>query len=256
MQSQSVDPYRMRFRPYADVSTRPVLDGVVLRDFFGRIDHAEPKSERIEGPQAFHVDVGAGFVDKPHFHDVDQFQLFFGGPGSFFQRSPIPEVMAQYADAYATYGPFGSGDEGFQFYTLRSQASGLRAFMPDERDKLIHRGQRQRRFDLEPWLRRASPTTSTIETIWEEPDGVGIYWIELAPGESVAGPPARGTGQYHCVLSGTVTACGTSLGPRSLGWVPARAEPIAAELLSESDEPSKVLVLQLPRPTFDRDAER
>ena len=259
-----VHPNRPNFRSYDEVPKRTPIEGVVLHDFFGMIDPFRPAETHtgwtspsysggsgIDGPEAFFIEAKVNVDEAAHFHDVDQFQLFFGSSGSYFQRQQITAVMAQYADAFTTYGPFGSGEGGFRFYTLRGRPSALRAYMPQERDKLIHRGVRQKRVDLEPLLRQATPEVATIEPVWEEePDGLAIYWIEIPPGQSVASPPAHGAGQYQCVLAGTVHVDGQRLAPRSLGWVPGCETPISTRLQSSDSAASKVLVLQLPHATY------
>ncbi len=266
-----VHPNRPNFRAYDDVPTRVPVEGVLMHDFFGMIDPFQntehqksaewtspaytDASSGIDGPEAFFIEATINVEEAAHFHDVDQFQLFFGGTGSFFQRQPITAVTVQYADAFATYGPFGSGEGGFQFYTLRGRASSMRAYMPKERDKMVQRGVRQKRMDLEPRLRRPTPDVPTIETIWEEePDGMAAYWMEIPAGQSVDSPPARGAGQYQCVIAGTVHVDGQELAPRSLGWVPGCETPLSARLQSADDTASKVLVLQLPHPTYTPDS--
>jgi hypothetical protein len=257
---------RPNFRAYQEVPVRAPIEGVLLHDFFGKIDPFRPTEtdnewisrgysagSGIDGPEAFFIEATIKVEEAAHFHDVDQFQLFFGGPGSYFQRQAVTSVMAQYADAFTTYGPFGSGEDGFQFYTLRGRPSGLRAYMPQERDKLIHRGIRQKRVDLEPLLRQPGSGTPTVEAVWEEePDGLAIYWIEIPPGQFVSSPPAHGAGQYQCVLAGTIQLDGQRLEPRSLGWVPGCETPISVRLQSSENSASKVLVLQLPNPTYPR----
>jgi hypothetical protein len=259
-----VDPNRPTFRAFESMPTRVPIEGVKLHDFFGMIDPFRPaetdvgwvsggysKGSGIDGPEAFFIEAETRVEEAAHFHDVDQFQLFFGGSDSYFQRERITALMAQYADAFSTYGPFGSGEGGFRFYTLRGRPSGLRAYMPQERDKLIHRGVRQRRVDLEPLLRRPAAEVPTIETVWdEEPDGLAIYWIEIPPAQSVDAPPAHGAGQYQCVITGTIHVDGQRLLAQSLGWVPGCDEPISVRLSASDDTASKVLVLQLPRPTY------
>jgi hypothetical protein len=255
---------RPNFRTYDEVPKRKPIEGVVLHDFFGMIDPFKPadtdtewsspsysEGSGIDGPEAFFIEATITVDEAAHFHDVDQFQLFFGGSNSHFQRQPITAVMAQYADAFSTYGPFGSGEGGFRFYTLRGRPSSLRAYMPKERDKLIHRGVRQRRVGLEPRLRQPSPDVPIVETVWEEePDGLAMYWMELPAGQSIDAPPAHGAGQYQCVIAGTVEFDGQPLAARSLGWVPGREMPISTRLRSSDDTASKVLVLQLPHPTY------
>jgi hypothetical protein len=77
-----------------------------------------------------------------------------------------------------------------------------------------------------------------------------MYWMEIPAGQFIDSPPAHGAGQYQCVIAGTVEFEGQPLATQSLGWIPGCENPISTRLRSTDDTPSKVLVLQLPDPTY------
>ena len=232
-------------------------ENVVMHDMFGAANTSPNPTSTPAGPQAYLAELGPGFVEQAHFHDVDQFQVFFGGGDSFFQRHSISTMLLQYADAFATYGPFGSGETTLGLYTLRSRASGLRAYMPQDRDKMTHRGLRQRSVDLAPYAERepaASPVLGAVLPVLPvEEDGLAAYWINLLPGTVATAPAAEGAGQFHCVVSGMVQAEGRTFGPMSLGWIAADPMAPTVDFRCVGDEPASVLVLQLPHPTVPLD---
>src|ERR1700738_3467863 len=62
---------------------------------------------------------GEGLVSGPHFHPVDQYQVFVHGGGHLGKRA-IGEITVHYADAYTPYGPMVAGDQGMSVYTIRA----------------------------------------------------------------------------------------------------------------------------------------
>ena len=91
-----------------------------------------------------------GYLGRAHFHEVDQFQVFFGGAGATYQRHEVPWAMLHYADAYTTYGPFQAGGSTLRFFTLRARPTLGTHYMPESRDKLVRRGRRTLHLALEP----------------------------------------------------------------------------------------------------------
>src|SRR5258706_10638781 len=105
--------------------------------YFGRADVAGP------GPQIYVNEVDPGVELAAHFHKVDQFQVFFGGPGATFGRHDIGEVMVHFTDAYATYGPFRAGpDAALSYATIRARSTNFGGVMPGARAELLYRGRR------------------------------------------------------------------------------------------------------------------
>ena len=71
-------------------------------------------------------------VVRPHFHQVDQFQVFTGGDGHI-GRHAIKPTFVHYVDAYKPYGPIVSGPLGFQYVTIRASGDPGPQYMPDSR---------------------------------------------------------------------------------------------------------------------------
>ena len=89
-----------------------------VHNYYGRV-----KSMHV-GPQAFLVHMpDEGSTIRPHFHDVDQFQVVVGGGGRMGPEA-IGPVAFHYADAYTPYGPIIGGRDGIEFFTIRAQCVG------------------------------------------------------------------------------------------------------------------------------------
>jgi hypothetical protein len=213
---------------------------VTTRDYFGRTLGKEA------GPQAYLVDafppqttVGA------HFHSVDQYQLFFTDGDAFYQRSPMGRVMLHYSDGYKTYGPFGTGSKPISFFTLRPDASAFTAYMPGSRDKMTQKGIRNFHLDLDEILARPLATDTEVYSLVDPPgDGLSSEVVTVGPNKSVTETlPLQASGQYLCVLKGTVEINGLSYGPRSLAWNPAGSGPF---VLRAGDQGAWILAMRFP----------
>jgi hypothetical protein len=88
------------------------------------------------GPQAFLVEMATPNARlRPHFHSVEQFQIFVGGTGSL-GRDPIEPVLAFYTDPYTSYGPITAGQDGLSFFTFRRENDAGAHYMPESRREL------------------------------------------------------------------------------------------------------------------------
>lgn len=86
-------------------------------------------------PQGFLVEQPPGSVTKPHFHEVNQFQVFVGGAGRLGKYAAGP-LTVQYAGAHSPYGPIEAGNGGVIYFTLRAAWDPGAKYMPQSRDKL------------------------------------------------------------------------------------------------------------------------
>ena len=74
-------------------------------------------------PQCFLVKAGPDYTIPPHYHAVDQFQLFVAG-AAMLGRFPLRPGSVHYTDGYKAYGPIVSPpDEGYEYFTLRPRCS-------------------------------------------------------------------------------------------------------------------------------------
>ena len=237
---------RRSFRISASEAPPAILGGdLVVGDFFGRADGVIP------GPQGFGVEIPPHSTSPTHFHSVDQFQVFYPAPGAWYRRRELTSVFLHYADAYTTYGPFGTGERPLKVFTCRSSASTVTAYMPRDRKLLPDLPPRRNiHIDLAPWLSRtASPDSATVDSLIEpHADGLAAYLISAGENATVTTPPPeRGNGQYFCVLSGVVVHGGAEFTEASLGYCP--SGPTALTVTASPEEGFKLLVLQLPSTT-------
>jgi hypothetical protein len=212
----------------------------------------DPPLGGTPGPQGFFVEMPGPCTNMAHFHEVDQFQLFFGGSSGWYKRHPLPALTVHYSDAYSTYGPFGSSsDETFRFLTLRPVRSAVAGYMPGARDLLMREGshllRRRRNYSVEVTLDRGLPAGESGEQILidRESDGLAARLISLGPG-SVAHGPARdpgSVGRYYYVARGSIEREGTTFGVDSLGWLGSNDLP--SPLIAGSDG-CDILALDFP----------
>ncbi len=199
-----------------------------------------------QGAQAFLV--VRPFADariEPHFHDVDQFQVFVDGSGRIGKKRVAP-VVFQYADAFTPYGPIIGDDKGFAFFTLRNIASGGFWAMPGNKHNMPGRAGRniEGAFDLERGVPAAGEVTRE-DLMERQADGVYAVGIRMGANARAIGLPADGKGQFILVCAGSVTADGKVLGEKSV----IRVEPDepAVELEAGPDG-AQVLALQFCAP--------
>jgi len=225
--------------PQAYLETPDVNEPTVIRDYFGDDAHS---------PQAFLVErLPAYRTVRAHFHPVDQFQIFFPAPGVWYKRGPIQDVTVHYADAFVTYGPFGSKEMPMSFFTLRSEATGQTSYMPDsihDLPRIVPRGRNVEahvRVPSGPGLRGSHKD----ELIPPAKDGLSAYVLNLGPELPVeTSVSSRSVGQYYYVLAGSVTTSGREYADRSLGWRPPDLG-FSGDVVSGPDGCS-VLVMQFP----------
>ncbi|MBV6303355.1 hypothetical protein KVP10_00570 [Candidimonas humi] len=196
-------------------------------DFLGR--KGDP---RIKGkPQAYLLDLNADEVLPPHFHIIDQFQVFFRGNGTLGRNADVLQpVSIHYADHHTGYGPIIAGREGFSYFTLRPEADPGAVYLHKEgyREKLEPSRKRhhlvQTRINAEPAVIHSGVTQECLVEKGQKNDA-GITMLRMgADAHAVAPDPARSGGQYYLVLSGTLLHDGQPYPPLSVLFVDA-AEP-------------------------------
>jgi hypothetical protein len=198
-------------------------------------------------PQGFLVQQPPGSVTPPHFHEVNQFQVFVGGKGRM-GKHPAGPLTVQYANGHTPYGPIVAGEEGVTYFTLRAAWDPGAKYMPKSRDKLKKGRQRQTIgipvTPCGPAGLRALEGPETVTLIEREADGMAAWLLRLPPGTAAAIPdPADGGGQYHVVVGGSLVRDGADM-------------PELSCLFATTDEPAyearagagglEMLVLQFP----------
>src|SRR5258706_4586143 len=103
-------------------------------DFIGLPSDGEVKNQ----PQAFLIEMTPNETIVPHFHEVDQFQVFVAGGGGLGRNNDVAHPIAvHYADHHTGYGPINAGPQGFSYFTLRAKTDSGAIYLhhPGYRDK-------------------------------------------------------------------------------------------------------------------------
>src|SRR3954463_3601109 len=103
-------------------------------------------SERKAGvPQVLLVEQQVpGSKILPHFHGIDQFQVFVDGTGRLGHHEVRP-LSVHYTNSHTGYGPIEAGPQGLSYYVLRPSFDTLGSqylHVPEARSKLKPGGKR------------------------------------------------------------------------------------------------------------------
>ncbi|MDV6271348.1 hypothetical protein [Rhodococcus globerulus] len=235
----------MKFVTFDDaVRVREDAHGFDSHVFFGDRKHEGP------GPQIYMNAVDPGVKLAAHFHRIDQFQVFFGGDESIFQRRPIPSVFLHYTDAYSSYGPFAASAETSLLYaTIRARSDNYGGVMPGARKDRPHNGGRQMSAEVQDWAIDTLPSQGAhevLEVFAAESDGLAAGLVRLGPNTEYTPPPADATaGRTFCVLDGTLRTSGSTFESRSIGW---QGRDDSPNVMHSGDEGCSILVLDFPWP--------
>jgi len=197
-------------------------------------------------PQAYLLEHEPGNVIEPHFHTVDQFQLFVAGTGRLGRHEVAP-FHVHYTDAYSPYGPIVAGAAGVAFLTLRPRRDAGAHYMPGSRDKMVRRAGRNvtHHAVLDPIaVARLAGDSQSVELEAEHPDGLAMWLLRLGASVTMS-VPTGGGGQYVVVVSGSLETSDATLAPLSCAFVPMGAG--ATELLAGATG-AELLVLRFPVP--------
>jgi hypothetical protein len=212
--------------------------------FFGQANVSGP------GPQVYVNDIDPGVELAAHFHKVDQFQVFWGSPGSIFRRHAISALMVHYTDAYSTYGPFAAGrDDSLTYATIRAQSTNFGGVMPGAREDLLYRGRRNVSVDVSNASEGDLAEAGDIHmdsVIDEEQDGLQAFLLRLGAGAQFdSSAPATTSGRSYCVVAGALRVGDRAFEPRSLGWSEVGLPSLC---LTGGPKGASVLVMDFPNP--------
>jgi len=203
-------------------------EGASATDFIGR------RAETSDHPLAFLVNGPPAFVIPPHFHEIDQYQIFVGGSATLGKHKVLPGSV-HYADAYTPYGPITATEDGFNYLTLRPRSIIGYHEMPEGGPLLKPvneaRGRRGRMMvaDIAP----GRPRETASEALFEELDGIAAYRLSAEPGARLPQPDIDHGGAYYVVLEGEIAAGGETYPPRSCIWVGQHESP--PEMIAGAD---------------------
>jgi hypothetical protein len=233
----------------ADPGERQFLDNPEGTGKFWHTRLIGSKAQR-EMPQAFRVEMPPEFVITPHFHAVDQYQIFIAGSGRI-GREEARAVTVHYSDHHTAYGPIIAGASGFTYLTLRQRPDSGAVMLsdPDFRSRLRPSPKRHHTVSnldsaIEPVL--CNRAASSIEpVVAADASGLASWRMHIAPRTTLPGPdPSQGAGQYYLVTNGEIVGARGLLEQWSLIFVDPTEDcpPIAA-----GGRGAEVLVLQFPR---------
>jgi hypothetical protein len=220
-------------------------------DFLGKRSDGEIKDHQ---PQAFLIEMKADEVIVPHFHEVDQFQVFVAGDGSLGRNNEAAQPLSvHYADHHTGYGPINAGPQGFSYFTLRAKSDSGAVYLhkPGYRERLKPS---RKRHGIAPGLTLSTEPVLmerkevTVEKLLPEldgTDGLAASLTRMGPGMTLAAPdPAGSGGQYCLVVNGSLELDGASYPSWSTLFV------AAGDALLELRAGAKgleALLLQFPR---------
>lgn len=162
------------------------------------------------GPQAFIVRRDQAIA--PHFHPIDQFQIFYLGD-AMLGKHELPPVTVHYTDGYTPYGPITSGPDGFSFFNLRARSDVGVHWMPEARSELARRPGRSFHVHCGVGIPAGVGSAACAYLIDPEPDGLTAFSTVAAPGKPLAQDVAGGAGRFELVLSGSLLSDGAVLLP-------------------------------------------
>jgi len=215
-------------------------------DFLGRQGNG---GAILNEPQAFLVEMHAGESILPHFHEVDQYQVFVAGSGGLGRQAAGP-VAVHYADHHTGYGPINAGPHGYSYFTLRAQSDPGAHYLhkPGYREALKPSPKRHGVADgitlsTEPVLMlRKELAVEPLLPDLDGGDGLGASLIRMGPGMRHTGPDPRATGGQYClVLNGSLELPTGSYGKWSTVFVSAADVPLG---LTAGPKGMEALLLQ------------
>ncbi len=200
-----------------------------------------------------------GTVVDPHFHAVEQWQVFVEGDGTLGRHSALPGSI-HYVDRYTAYGPIVAGPRGLTYFTIRAMTDPGAQFLdrPEARERLKAQGSAKRYLyvdsqrvlpDVATTPRNGVEMDAVIET---HADGLAASVARIAPAAEFVTPGSRACGgQALLVLAGELRQGTTALPRLSCAFVDAGDEPLR---LSAGASGAVALVMNFPR--VPRDAAR
>jgi len=219
-------------------------------DFIGRRGDGEIRN----APQAFLIEMTPNEVIVPHFHEVDQFQIFVAGSGSLGRAgAPATPLAVHYSDHHTGYGPINAGPHGFSYFTLRAKTDPGAVYLhkPGYREKLKPGKKRhdlaQITLSTEPVLvnRGDAALEPLLKNQDHEEDGLAAFLLRMGPDRKTSGPDPRASdGQHYLVVNGSLELDGNHYPAWSTVFVAASEAPLA---ISAGAQGLEVLILQYPR---------
>ncbi len=170
------------------------------------------------GPMANLVEQEANSTVQPHFHGVDQFQVFVGGSGRVGVH-PTEPVTVHFAGPHSPYGPIVAGPQGIHYLTLRPSWDPGAQWMPESAPQLRSIPNRKQvaftseRIDLagETVSLKGALATQVMSPL--DYNGAGVWSWRAGPGADLPAGDSGPQGEFWYVLTGALEVEGERLGP-------------------------------------------
>jgi rubredoxin len=224
----------------AGAKTREVEIGQAIRTEF-----LCPELGNKSDPHAFLAERTANGIIRPHYHDVDQFQIVVTGGGTFGKHELAMHTV-HFARAYTPYGPIIADQRGLGFLTLRKiRAEGFFA-LATKKEEL------KRIPNRKPWQKSEQPVFEGVDAVTLHPfshirdeNGLAAYSLKLKPNAKAATPDAsRSDGQYLIITKGSLNYDGKEHKAITIVFVRPDEKPFQMVAGAEGLE---ALVLNFPR---------
>jgi hypothetical protein len=182
-----------------------------------------PLDSEENTPSAFIVHQPPRTTVRPHFHDVDQFQIVMGGNG-WLGRTAVQPIWVHYANAFTGYGPIVSGSEGIDYYTLRprSTSAAPAQFLPDARQEMRKVARRQ----LSGFCEKEA-CSDMVQLLPRADDGLAATYVPVPRRTTRKLHGGNGQGSYYLIIVGSLEIGRVVLGAGSLIYLD-RAETFMA----------------------------
>src|SRR5688572_29489750 len=97
--------------------SRQVAKNTGTDEVVWRTEFIGTRTSKIEDqPQAFLAEMEPNSTILPHYHQIDQYQVFVAGSGKL-GRNPVPLIALHYVDHHTAYGPIKASAHGLSFFT-------------------------------------------------------------------------------------------------------------------------------------------
>ncbi len=197
-------------------------------------------------PTVFLAEQPPHYHFPPHFHRVNQFQLFVDGDGTL-GRTAVRPLVVHYAGAYTGYGPIVSGDNWLKYFTVRAQFETGNVPLERARTEMLRGPKRHAHTDPVALRSEAaiSALTDAVTTTLMAPgdDGLGASLVGLGRN---AGYPVRhldaSVGQFVFVMGGALH-CGENTLEK---WEPLYIPHGESAALRAGPAGAEILVLSMP----------
>lgn len=197
-------------------------------------------------PNAFLAEGTPGRVIRPHFHEVDQFQVIVSG-GGVLGKHGLAIHAVHFSRAHTPYGPLTADHRGLGFLTLRAHWDKGAQYLPDSREKLRNVK------DRTPWQVTERPNFDGSGAVSlhafsqiRDDKGLAAYSLKLEPrAETLAPDPSGGDGQYVIITKGSLAHEGADRKAITIAFLKPDEAPLR---LVAGAEGLEALVLNYPRP--------